>query len=254
MKEETRQFIRHVILELNGNYETLMTSRTSFVNAELAAVYGLSGSFGTEFQEVELDDTRAGLLTQTGFLASHAYPIDPSPIHRGVFIQRRVLCTEIPDPPGNVDTNLPEPDATLKTNRQIIEAFTANEPCVNCHSLVNEPGYAFENYDAIGQWRDTDNGEPVDPTGSIALGGPDTSFENAIGLVTAIAQSDVAKRCYVTQWYRYGFAREETKADKCTMDVLYDNLAGTDYSIKDLLVAFTLTKTFRFRIGEEVPQ
>jgi uncharacterized protein DUF1592/uncharacterized protein DUF1588/uncharacterized protein DUF1595/uncharacterized protein DUF1587/uncharacterized protein DUF1585 len=254
MKEETRRFIRHVILELGADYETLMTSRTTFVDSQLAAIYGLGGTFGTDFEEVELDESRAGLLTQIGFLASHAYPIDPSPIHRGVFIQRRILCTEIPDPPGNVDTNLPEPDDTLKTNRQIITAFTANEPCVGCHSLINEAGYAFENYDAIGAWRDIDNGEPVDATGSIGLDGGEAGFEDAIDLIGAIAKSEDAQQCYLRQWYRYGFARQETDADECTINALEQKLAENGYNIKELLVAFTLTKTFRFRIGEEVSQ
>jgi hypothetical protein len=250
MQEETRRFIHHVILELEGDYETLMTSRTTFVDDRLAAVYGLTGSFGSDFSEVELDATRAGLLTQAGFLASHAYPDDPSPIHRGVFVQRRILCRAIPDPPGNVDTNLPmvSPD---QTNRERVEAFTSGEACASCHSLINEPGYSFESYDAIGRWRDTDGGHPVDASGSIGLDGALVPFDGGVALIQALAASNDAKACYLTQWFRYGFARSESAADECTLDVLHERMLEAGYDIKDLLLAFTKTKTFRYRMPEE---
>jgi hypothetical protein len=253
MKEETRRFIRHVVLELDGDFKTLMTSRTTFVNDELAAVYGLSGSYPS-FTEVELDESRSGLLTQVGFLASHAYPDQPSPIHRGVFLQRQILCNEIPDPPGDVDTNLPPADPENNTNRKRIAAFTSGEACRSCHQLVNEPGYAFENYDAVGGWRDQDNGEDVDATGSIRLDGEDASFDGAVELIGAIADSEAAQSCYLRQWYRYGFARAETDADECTIAALEERFATGDYSIQDMLVEFTKTKTFRYRVAEEDAQ
>lgn len=254
MKEETRRFIRHVVLELDGDFQTLMTSQTTFVNDELAAVYGLSGTFGSDFSEVALDDTRSGFLTQVGFLASHAYPDHPSPIHRGVFIQRQLLCNAIPDPPGDVDTNLPPADPTNNTNRKRIAAFTSGDACATCHTLVNEPGYSFENYDAVGQWREQDNGEDVDATGSIRLDQSDFAFDGAVELIEAIAASEDANRCYMTQWYRYGFARHESDADDCTLTALQEELEKGSYSIQDLLVAFTKTKTFRYRVAEEDAQ
>jgi len=255
MKEETRRFIRHVVLEISGGLNDLLLSRTTFVNDELAAIYGLEGSFGPDFVEVELDpEQRAGLLTQPGFLASHAYTTMSSPIHRGVFIQRRVLCTPIPDPPGNVDTTLPPISDMIKTTKQQVEVHTSPEACKGCHNLVNAPGYALETFDAVGAWRETDNGEAVDPTGSFPLDGADVSVDGPIDLITKLAESEAAKSCYLTQWYRYGFARAETSADRCTIQALSERMNGNDYSVKELLVAFTKTKTFRYRIEEEVGQ
>src|SRR5690606_37563122 len=109
--------------EEEGTYGDLMTSRATYVNDELAEIYGLEGDFGSEFTRVELDPgARAGFLTQPGFLASHAYFASTSPIHRGVFKQRQVLCALIPAPPGDVDLQLPSFDDTLRTTRQIVEA------------------------------------------------------------------------------------------------------------------------------------
>ncbi|NUO52026.1 MAG: DUF1592 domain-containing protein [Polyangiaceae bacterium] len=255
MKSETARFIRHVTLELNGGIEELLLSRTAFVDANTAPIYGLEGNFGAEQVQVELDATkRAGLLTQAGFLASHAYTNSSSPIHRGVFVQRRVLCREIPDPPGNVDTTLPPLSESIKTTRQQVEVHTSPEACTGCHSQINVPGYALENFDAIGAWRDTDNGEPVDATGTFPLDGAQASVSGPVDMIQQVAQSDAAGSCYLTQWYRYGFARQETEADVCTIEVLNERFAEVGYDVKELLVAFTLTKTFRFRIGEEVGQ
>jgi hypothetical protein len=255
MKEETRRFIQHVILELSGGIEELLLSRTTYVNDDLAAIYGLEGSFGPDFVEVELDPTqRAGLLTQAGFLASHAYTTSSSPIHRGVFVQRRLLCATIPDPPPNIDTTLPPLSDKIKTTKQQVEVHTSPEACQNCHTLINAPGYALETFDAVGAWRETDNGEPVDPTGSFLLDGDKVDVNGPIDLATKLAESETAKSCYLTQWYRYGFARQESAADKCTINALNEQFAGKGYGVKDLLVAFTQTKTFRFRITEEVAQ
>jgi len=171
-----------------------------------------------------------------------------------VFIQRRVLCTPIPDPPGNVDTTLPPLSEEIKTTKQQVQSHTSPEACTGCHSLINAPGYALENFDAVGAWRETDNGEPVDPTGTFPLDGQDVSVDGPIDLIDRLAGSEAAGNCYLTQWYRYGFARQETEADLCTMEALTERLEGQGYNIKELLVAFTLTKTFRYRIQEEVGQ
>jgi hypothetical protein len=255
MKEETQRFIRHVVLETSGDLQDLLLSRTTFVNAELAGIYGLEGSFGDDFTQVELDPgQRAGLLTQPGFLASHAYTTTSSPIHRGVFVQRRILCNEIPDPPGDIDTTLPPLSEAIKTTKQQVEVHTSPQACVGCHTMVNAPGYALETFDAIGEWRETDNGEPVDPTGTFPLDGAKTSVAGPIDLIEKLAESESAGECYLKQWYTYGFAREESEADACTIEVLNERFSAGGYSPKEMLVAFTLTKTFRYRIEEEVGQ
>ncbi|MEM9691413.1 MAG: DUF1592 domain-containing protein, partial [Myxococcota bacterium] len=250
MQEETRQFIRHVVLELGGDYRDLLTSSITFVNAELAAVYGIEGSFSAdEFEQVSLGNDRRGLLTQAGFLASHAYASEPSPIHRGVFLQRQILCNEIPDPPGDIDINLN--GAVGDTNRERVANQTADQDCAYCHIPVNEPGFAFEGYDAIGQVRSDDNGLPLDTTGTITLDREEVAFDGALDLIQALADSEDAQRCYLRQWYRYGFAREEAEADVCTITALEEQLRTGTMSIQDMIVAFTRTKTFRFRVPDE---
>jgi hypothetical protein len=217
MAAETMEFFRRTILEQQGSYADLMTSRTTYVDATLASIYGIEGDFGDTLTPVELDPaTRSGFLTQPGFLAANAYLVETSPIHRGVFIQRQVLCTEIPDPPPGVDLQLPPADATIKTTRQRVTHHTSPEQCAPCHAQINEPGFAFEGYDAVGALRTLDNGEPVDTNASFANpDGGTLTASNAVELIEQLAESPTAQRCYLTQWFRSASARAATTCRRC---------------------------------------
>ncbi|HET6585445.1 MAG TPA: DUF1592 domain-containing protein, partial [Nannocystaceae bacterium] len=251
-REETQRFIERVVFEMGGGYDELLTSPSSVVNADLAAIYGLTGEFGEEFVPVELDPAkRVGLLTQIGFLASRAFTRETSPIHRGVFVHRQILCTPIPDPPANVDTSLPPPGGDIHTTRDAVEAHTNPQQCAACHKLINEPGFAFEGYDAIGRVRTEDNGWPLDTTGTIQLDGVDVAFDDAVGLAHAISDSAVARQCYLVNWYRYANMRQETVDDACTLQGLHESLDASGYDIQELMVAMTQTTSFRFRTRGE---
>ncbi|WP_437732714.1 DUF1592 domain-containing protein [Sorangium sp. So ce1335] len=253
MKAETRQFIRHVILEMEADYEALMTAPIGFVNDRLAPIYGVEGSFTSELVETPLDPgERAGLLTQAGFLSSHAFFNKTSPIHRGVFIQRQILCADLPDPPANIDTELPPIQGEIRTTRDQVEVHTSPAACSTCHGQINPPGFAFEHFDAVGRYRADEGGEPIDASGTITVGTTEIHFDGAVDLATQLAKSPVAERCYLTNWYRYGNARQLSPEDACTIEELDAKLVQSGYNIKELLVALTQTKTFRNRAVEEV--
>ena len=256
MAEETQRFIRQVIFELDGDYTALMTAPFTYVNADLATIYKLDG-IGPEFQEVALDPLqRGGLLTQPSMLATHAFPHLSSPIHRGAFIQTQILCNPPPPPPGDADLNLPPVEGEIKTTRQQVEAHTqSKEYCAGCHTtVINPPGFAFEHYDALGQWRDFENGEPIDSASEFyGKYGTQFTFSDAIDMVGQIADSEDGQRCYLTQWFRYGFARQEQPVDRCTLDELHAALQDEGYNIQELLVALTRTTAFRYRAVEEGP-
>ncbi|WP_437754524.1 DUF1592 domain-containing protein [Sorangium sp. So ce1389] len=255
MLAETQEFIRHVILEMEGDYRTLMTAPVGFVNDKLAPIYGVEGSFTGELVETSLDPSeRAGLLTQAGFLSSHAFFNKTSPIHRGVFIQRQILCADLPDPPANINTELPPIQGEIRTTRDQVEAHTSPTACSACHGMINPPGFAFEHFDAVGRYRADEDGEPIDATGTMRVGETELRFDGAIDLVKQLAESPVAQRCYLTNWYRYGNARQLSREDACTIEDLDAKLVESGYNIKELLVALTQTRTFRYRAVEEVEQ
>ncbi|WP_437673978.1 DUF1592 domain-containing protein [Sorangium sp. So ce131] len=255
MKAETQQFIRHVILEMEGDYAALMTEPVGFVNDKLAPIYGVEGDFTSDLVETPLDPaTRAGLLTQAGFLSANAFPDQTSPIHRGVFIQRQILCATIPDPPPNINTELPPRQGEIKTTRDQVEALTSPDTCTTCHGVINPPGFAFEHFDPVGRYRADEHGEVIDAAGALRVGDEELRFDGALDLIAQLAESPVAERCYLSNWYRYGNARQLSPEDTCTLEELDAKLSGAGYTIKELLVALTQTKTFRYRAVEEVEQ
>jgi len=250
MRQETLAFVQKVALEDEGSFADLMTSNEAWVDSNLASIYGVADP-GPAGAWMTLDASeRSGLLTQAGFLASHAYPGETSPIHRGVFIQRQLLCASIPDPPGDVDLDLPPADGELITTRQRVEHHTSPQACTGCHTMINEPGFAFENYDAVGRLRDMDNGAPVDSSGTLQTAEGDLNFANGVDLSQQLAEHPLAQRCYLDQWFRYASARTVANEDICTLGGLHDSLSENGYDIKELLVSLTQTVSFRYRNAE----
>jgi len=233
---ETERFVEDVVFTQGKGFPSLMTAPFTYANKTTAALYGVSGTFDDTLKRVDLPPTqRAGLLTQLGFLASNAYSNQSSPIHRGVFVVRRVLCGTIPDPPPNVP-QLPALGAA-QTTRQAVDMHTAGSGCAGCHhGIINPVGFGFENYDAVGKFRTMENGQTIDATGTLA------------GTAAAIsAASSVAQACYAKTWLRYAFGRVESAGDACAVGVLAQSLAKDDYKVTDLLVDLTRTRAFMYR-------
>ncbi|MEM6991412.1 MAG: DUF1592 domain-containing protein [Myxococcota bacterium] len=247
MRNETLAFVQRVALGEGGTFAELMTSSESFVDSNLADIYGVPDP-GPEGAWVELDPAvRSGLLTHSGFLAAHAYFAETSPIHRGVFVQRQVLCATIPDPPGDADLELPPADGELVTTRDRVEHHTSPDACVGCHQMINEPGFAFEAYDAVGRLRSEDNGAPIDASGVLQTADGDLTFDGAVDLSQQLADHPLAQRCYLTQWFRYASARSIDTEDACTLGGLHDAMLERNYDIRELLVSLTQTVSFRYR-------
>jgi len=250
LAQETEKFIAEVTFTQGKGWKSLLTAPFTFVNSTTAPLYGVSGnsgSFGSSLTRVDLDPAkRAGLFTQLGFLATHAYSNQSSPIHRGAFIQRNVLCTKIPDPPPMVP-ELPPLMAT-QTTRQQVDMHTAPAECATCHhQYINPVGFGLENYDAVGAFRTTENGVTIDATGTLAGTAANAPFTDGVSESAAIAASPEAQRCYSTTWMRYAYGRAETAADMCAIQVLGSRLQDDSYKITDLMVDLTRTTAFMYR-------
>jgi hypothetical protein len=246
MKQESEMFVEDVVFAQSGGIKQLLTEPSTFVNADLASIYGLKGSFDSKFVKVDLDPkTRSGILTRIGFLASNATSHEQHSIHRGVFINRRIVCAKLPDPPNNVPP-LP-PAAAFKTNRERVEKHTGKGTCgETCHgTLINPAGFAFEHYGAIGQYEDTENGNPVNSADTYPLDGKDVSYKDAIEFDGLIAESDQVHACYAKHWLQYGYGRADQPADAVAIaDLAKESRKGA----KALILALTQTQAFRSRI------
>jgi hypothetical protein len=216
-----------------------------FPSADLAPIYGVASSAGP----VDLDpNERAGLLTQPSFLATHASWSETSPIRRGVFVHRQILCTDLPAPPANVNRDPSAYEGEGVTTRQRVESFTSPEQCAVCHTTINPPGFAFEGYDAIGRRRQQDAGQPVDATGELELAAGTFPFDDAVDLVHILAEADEVRRCYAKNWFRFARARAPTLGDSCDLDALAEGLAAPGSSVKGLLVDLAATRGFTTRM------
>ena len=252
LQSEVEKFVDAVTFDRKAGYASLLTAPFTFVNKTTAALYGVTGNFNDTLQSVNLNPAqRAGLLTQVGFLATHAFSGLSSPIHRGVFIQRRLLCNQIKDPPANVPSLPPLDGTNIKTTRQQVDTHTANEPCASCHhTLINPVGFGLENYDAVGSFRTTENGEPIDATGRLVGTAEGEPFMNGVELSQTIAAAPEAQLCYVKNWFRYTLGRQETDADSCDLANIAGKLANDKYTALDVLTDLTRTQAFSVRAVE----
>lgn len=251
-KEEIQTFIEHVILDGEGTLGELLTANYTFANAELAAFYGsdvVDGApAGTSFEQVSLDpEHRAGFLTMPALMAALSSSSRTSPVFRGKFIREQLMCDILPPPPNDLIIVPPELDP-VKTTREQFEEIGAKPECSVCHNLMNPIGFGFENYDAIGQWRDTQNDKTIDATGEIVNSEDlDGTFDGAVDLGQKLAQSEQVATCVASQWFRFGYNRSVTPEDSCNIGPVKDAFKASGYDIKELLVALTQTDAFLYR-------
>jgi hypothetical protein len=251
-RQENERFIQY-LFSSGAGYREVLTSNETFVNQDLAKLYGLSGSFGESFERVTLDPTeRRGVFTQLGFLAANATSVDPDPIHRGAFLARRVACLGLSAPPDGVP---PLPPAGDLSNRQNVEAHTEQpgSNCAGCHAtMINPLGFPFEHYDAIGKWRTADNGHPIDTATTPLINGEPTPVADALELADEFADSQRTHECYTERWIEYAFNRKGTEQDTGVVRYLAEQSRG-GVGMEEMLVQLVTTRAFRSRSPEEMP-
>jgi hypothetical protein len=259
MLEETARFVAYAASQPGDDLRTLLTSRTSFVDAELAQLYGVAlpaggsgggsggASSGGTFVRVELPAAqRAGVLTHASVLAAHASASQTAPILRGKFLRERLLCQEIPPPPSGTVITPPAVDPKVPT-KQRFEQHRTNRSCSGCHQLMDPVGFGFEHYDALGAWRDRDGDFAVDATseltGTADVDGP---FDGAIELAARLAESAEVRRCYARQWFRFAAGRGEVESDAPSLDAITTSFERSGFDVDGLRLAIVRTHAFRF--------
>jgi hypothetical protein len=256
MRQEQLRFIDEVLFTQQGGLSELLTTQVTYVDANLARVYGMSGTFDSNFQRVQLSDgKRGGLFTQVGFLAAHATSTASDPIHRGVFLNHRILCANLPAPPNNVPP-LPNPDpAVPKTLRQRITEFTGAGTCgAGCHgTMINPVGFAFEHYDALGRWRDTDNNLPVNAKDTYFFETTPRTFDGALELSTAMAEEPMAHRCYAQNWVQFLHGRGLGAADQAMINRVGKSSHGDKLAVTNIMRLLVESESFKTRPAEVTP-
>jgi hypothetical protein len=252
LEAETTAFVGHVMWEMDGKLETLLSTSTAVINGPLAGVYGVSGPSGVDdWQATSLDaEQRSGLLTTAAFLTAHANETTTNPVQRGAFVRAKLLC-QVLHVPEDIMIDPISPDPNLPKKEKLAEHETPE--CATCHSLMDPVGFGFEHYDALGGWRETEgNNIPVDATGELAEAGEVSGpFYGAVELSEKLSRSEMVQACMVVQTFRFAAGREETDTDACSIQQLESVFAGSEGNLIELLIALTQTDAFRYRI---VPQ
>ncbi|HJL17640.1 MAG TPA: DUF1592 domain-containing protein [Sandaracinaceae bacterium LLY-WYZ-13_1] len=251
MRDELDRFVEHVVFDGEGTLRALLLDRTTFVDDRLATLYGVElPAEGEVAQRTLPADQRAGILTRAAFLTSHAHQQTGSPPLRGVFVLRRMLCAEIGAPPPNADTTAPvlTPE---QTNREAFEARTASATCQSCHHAINGVGFTFEHYDAIGAFREVDNGRPVDASGWLTDTDVDGAVDGPVALSERLSESAVVERCATLSWFRYAEGRDAAPSETCEVDALADVFAESGGDVRELMVALAMRPELRYRAATD---
>jgi hypothetical protein len=244
---ETNRFIRGEIFDSGGGIHDLLTSTRTYVNADLAQIYGLSGSFDDTFVATDLDPAeRSGVFTQVGFLAAHATSSQPDPIHRGVFLAKRINCLEISAPPDDIP-ELPTPSGQSKRQHVAEHTEAEGSTCRNCHSTIINPfGFPYEHYDAIGGYRTMDGDHVVDATAEVPLDGESYFVKNAIDLAHAMADSSAVHECISSHLIAFAQGRAIEREDEALVIAL-GSASKTGLSLTDLMVELAAADSFTNR-------
>lgn len=249
MRQELYTVVEEITLNRSGGIVELLTSPLGAPDSALAALYGVSGSFGETPTIVDFpsDSGRTGILTQAAFLTGHSSASTrTSPILRGVFVLDRILCQEVPPPPPGAEMQEPDtpPESDVLTTRDYFAWKTSMPACASCHSQINPIGFAFENFDGIGTYRNTDNGLPVDATGSVVVGNSTLTFNGAAEFSESVAGLSRVRACYAVNWLKYVYGRHEAGGDARTLGRIASALAEGTYGARDLLMTMTTGAAF----------
>jgi len=240
MREGTLLTIEHQLWERDGGYRSLFDSRTTFVDQDLAALYGVPARTEPGFAQVELpaDGARGGILGEGHILALLSHASATSPTVRGKFVREALLCQSIPPPPPDVG-ELPEPSPDLPTMRERLREHRENPACATCHAVTDPIGLGLENFDAIGAFRERENGALIDPSGEL----DGTSFADARGLGEALRDHPDLTRCLVRNLYRYSSGHVETTREARMLDRVA--LGFEDEGLRTLMVEIVSSSGFR---------
>ncbi|MCB9537910.1 MAG: DUF1592 domain-containing protein [Myxococcales bacterium] len=244
MKAEILALIDHIVFEADADFRDLLVTRDTFINDELAALYFLPpvGADAPTPVTLPADGPRAGLLTTAGVLALNAHNTVTSPTHRGKFIQNYLLCYDIPPPPPGVATSLDgvEVEGPV-TTRQKLARHRSDPTCNACHRHMDPLGLALENFDAIGAWRTTESGLPIDASGELY----GETFVGGLELAALLRNQDAIAECVARRLYRHANGRLEARSEQIAVRDLTEAFVEGGHRLQTLMVALVLSDGFR---------
>ena len=232
--EQTLRTVVDHLLTRDGDYRDLFTTRHTFMSRTLGVLYQvpvqrIQGWVPYEFPE---NDPHVGIQSHVSLLALASHPGRSSVTLRGKAVRELLLCQKVPDPPADVDFALVAEDHPLyKTARERVAAHSANASCSGCHKLMDPIGLSLENFDGAGQFRDTENGVAIDPSGEL----DGVPFQDPIQLGKALHGNASATQCVVNRAFAYAAGRAAARDERALIEYLEKRFADDGYRLKTLL-------------------
>lgn len=251
MDAELEMFLQEVLLKDGYTMADLFKSDFTFANQALAGFYGINGVSGSQMSKVAVNDQRGGILFMGALLTRNSKFDESHPIKRGLIVRRNLLCQEFGVPPANIGEV--EPFDPSKPTRERFAAHSANEACAACHQFIDEVGFAFENYDAVGSYRTAEaNGASVDASGTISglnrmTDDDEHMFFDLKGLSDILAGEGLqpTSACVAEQFQR--MMEGVAEPDACALANTVSRWNPAANSIKDLWVEIVASQTFMQR-------
>ena len=245
-RKETELLFESVLREDRGVLDLLKTDYT-FLNQRLAKHYGIPNVYGSRFRRVKLDEgsMRGGLLRQGSVLTVTSYATRTSPVLRGKWILENILGTPPPPPLPNVPALK---DNTVDGNLSVRERLAehrANPACASCHNLMDPVGFALENYDAVGRWRTSDAGQPIDSSGGLPDG---SEFKGVSGLEDALLQRpEIFVSAMTEKLLTFAVGRGVEYYDAPAIRKIVHEAKDDNYSFSSLIVGIANSVPFQMR-------
>lgn len=250
MREETRRFVKD-LFDTNSSVKQLVLADYTFLNERMADHYDVTGITGDTFvKHTWGDDARRGILGQASILTATSHSTRTSPVVRGKWVLTNLWCDAPPAAPPGVPTLEQSTEGSqAKTLRERMEVHSIDPTCNACHRVMDPIGFGMENYDGVGAWRDTDNGEPVDSSGQLP---PDIEFNGPTELANIIAASPKLPYCVTEKTMTYALGRGLETWDNPQIDAIIRDTTEGDFRFRDIITAVVLSDAFRMRRGGEL--
>ena len=246
MKEETSLFFDSIVRE-DRSVVDLLNADYTFVNERLARHYGIPNVYGSQFRRVTVsNEARRGLLGQASVLAVTSYPNRTSPVERGKWVLTNLLGVPPQPPPPNVPA-LEESsgDGKVLSLRERMERHRANPVCAGCHKVMDPIGFALESFDGIGRWRNTQDGAPIDTSGTLFNG---ANVDGVVGLrQNLVAQPEIFVGVMTEKMLTYALGRGLEYYDMPAVRKIVRDAKTRDFRFSSIVLGIVRSTPFQMK-------
>jgi hypothetical protein len=247
MRHETDLFFSNLIRE-NRSIFDLLNANYTFIDERLARHYGIPNVYGTDFRRVPItNERRMGLLGQASILTITSYATRTSPVQRGKWILTNLIGMPPDPPPPNVPALKEHADAgTLTSLRERLEEHRKNPACAGCHKVMDPIGFALENFDAVGQWRTSDEGAKIDPAGVMFNG---AKIDGPVALREILtAKPEIFASVFTEKLMIYGLGRGVQYYDMPSVRSIVRDAARNDYRLSSIVLGIVKSAPFQMKV------